>query len=103
MSLQRLYAMIIDRQLLTKLMHLARLELNEGEEAAMLSDLNKICAWIEKLNELDTQGVQPLTGMSLEQNVLREDIPHESLAHDKGLASAPSSDSNYFRVPKVKD
>ena len=96
------YTMTIDKQLLEKLTHLARLEFNEPGEAAMLSDLNKICAWIEKLNELDTQGVQPLTTMSLEQNVLREDIPHEPLAHDKGLASAPSKDSNYFRVPKVK-
>lgn len=95
--------MIIDKQLLRRLTQLARLDFDEQEAAAMLSDLNKICAWIEKLHELDTSGVQPLLTTSLEQNVLREDIPHAPLAHDRGLASAPSKDSNYFRVPKVKD
>lgn len=95
--------MTIDKQLLSKLMHLARLGLTEPAETAMLNDLNKIGTWIEKLDELDTQEVQPLTTLSLAQNIMREDIPQEPLAHDPGLASAPRSDSNYFRVPKVKD
>jgi len=94
--------MNIDKQLLSKLTHLARLELTELETKDMLSDLNKICAWIEKLDELNTQGIPPLATIPAEQNVLREDIPQAPLAHDQGLASAPRSDSNYFRVPKVK-
>ena len=93
----------MNKQLLQKLTHLAKLALTEKAETAMLSDLNKICIWIEKLDELDTSDVQPLTTMCLEKNIMREDIPRKSLNHSQGLASTSHSDSNYFRVPKVKD
>lgn len=94
--------MVIDKQLLSKLMNLAKLSLSEADQETMLQDLNKIGAWIEKLQELDTTGVAPLTNMSLEQDIYREDIPQKPLAHEQALANAPHSDSNYFRVPQVK-
>lgn len=96
--------MTLDRQLLTKLMHLARLSLPEPEALAMLSDLTKICTWIEKLDDLATEAVQPLTTMSPERNVMREDAPQEeSLMCKPGLANAGHEGSNYFSVPSGKE
>jgi len=93
----------INKPLLQKMAHLAQLEVDVHNEETLLEDLNKIVTWIEKLKELDTTGVNPLVTMTLEHNVFQEDIPQASLAHEKGLANAPSKDSNYFRVPQVKE
>jgi aspartyl-tRNA(Asn)/glutamyl-tRNA(Gln) amidotransferase subunit C len=93
----------IDKLLLQKMAYLAQLEVDAHNEASLLEDLNKIVAWIEKLKEIDTAGVKPLVTMALEHNIFQEDIPQTSLAHEKGLANAPSKDSNYFRVPQVKE
>ncbi|MEM7383181.1 MAG: Asp-tRNA(Asn)/Glu-tRNA(Gln) amidotransferase subunit GatC [Bacteroidota bacterium] len=95
--------MTLDKQLLHKLMHLARLSLPEPAALAMLSDLNKFCTWIEKLDELDTKAVPPLTTMLLEQNIMREDIPQEPLVCKPGLVNTDHAGSNYFSVPQVKD
>lgn len=93
----------MDKQLLDKLMRMAKLELSEAEEAIMLADLNKICGWIEKLQEVDTEGLEPLTALALEQPALREDIAQPPLDHTRALSTSKHTDSNYFRVPKVKD
>ncbi|MCU0355825.1 MAG: Asp-tRNA(Asn)/Glu-tRNA(Gln) amidotransferase subunit GatC [Cytophagales bacterium] len=71
------------------------------DEAQMLADLNRILTWVEKLRELDTTGVEPLTHISPETNVLRDDIVSETLARDEALRNAPRHDDSHFRVPKV--
>ena len=93
--------MNIDIQTIRKLAHLARLEFDETKEQEMLQDLNKILDWMDKLRELDTSAVEPLTHMSEEVNVLREDIAYNAITHEEGLRNAPKKDSDYFRVPKV--
>lgn len=93
--------MKIDRPLLDKLAHLSRLELDEKNVDAMLGDLNNIIAWVEKLQEVNTYGVEPLTSMSQEVNQWRKDEVGAHLDHHKALSSAPKKDENYFRVPKV--
>lgn len=93
--------MNIDKELLNKIAHLARLEFDENTAEEMMSDMSKIITWVEKLNEVDTEGVEPLTTMSHEVNALREDEPRPHLSHDKALKNAPKKDSDYFRVPKV--
>ncbi len=90
-----------DRETLRKIAHLARLDLEEGAEQEMLYSLNKILTWVEKLNEVDTSGVEPLTHLTDEVNVLREDKVQEPLPHERGLLNAPRKDDDYFRVPKV--
>ena len=90
-----------DHETLRKIAHLARLELKEGAEQEMLDSLNKILTWVEKLNEVDTAGVEPLTHLTDEVNVLREDQAQEPLPHERGLLNAPRKDDDYFRVPKV--
>ena len=93
--------MKIDRDTLHKIAHLARLEFNEHNEKEMIERLSEILDWVEKLNELDTSSVDPLTNMSHEVNVFRKDEAQNTLSHEDGLKNAPKKDSNYFRVPKV--
>jgi aspartyl-tRNA(Asn)/glutamyl-tRNA(Gln) amidotransferase subunit C len=92
----------MDLQLLKKLMTMARIELDEVAQQTMLKDLEKIFGWIEQLQAIDTEGIEPLTTLSLEQPILREDIPQPSLDHQKALSSTVYSDSNYFNVPGLK-
>jgi aspartyl-tRNA(Asn)/glutamyl-tRNA(Gln) amidotransferase subunit C len=93
--------MKIDRQHLDKIAHLARLEFEEKDAEKMMSDMTAIVDWVEKLNEVNTDNVEPLTTMSYEVNAWREDVVKEHLPHDKALANAPKKDQDYFRVPKV--
>jgi aspartyl-tRNA(Asn)/glutamyl-tRNA(Gln) amidotransferase subunit C len=67
----------------------------------MLKDMNGIIAFVEKLNEVNTDGIEPLTTMSHEVNALREDEVTPHLSHERALKNAPGKDSDYFRVPKV--
>lgn len=95
--------MTVNKELLEGLAHLARLEFEEKDAEKMVNDLNDILAWVEKLNEVDTSGIEPILQMSEENNVLRADEAGGHLEHDKALKNAPKKDSNYFRVPKVLD
>jgi aspartyl-tRNA(Asn)/glutamyl-tRNA(Gln) amidotransferase subunit C len=93
--------MSTDIQTIRKLAHLARLEFSEEKEQEMLQDLNKILNWVDQLRELDTEQVEPLTHMSEEVNVFRDDVSKNTVSHDQALMNAPKKDSDYFRVPKV--
>ena len=95
--------MKVDKETLKKLAHLSRLELDEGKEEEMLESLSEILTWVEKLNELDTDAIDPLTNMSMEVNALREDLTGAHLDRERGLLNAPDKDSSFFKVPKVKD
>ncbi|EAY24730.1 Asp-tRNA(Asn)/Glu-tRNA(Gln) amidotransferase subunit GatC [Microscilla marina] len=91
----------VDRQTLHKIAQLARLDISATEEEAVLSDLNQILDWVEKLKELDTEGVEPLRFMSGEVNNLREDSPNNALDKSAALKLAPKADQDHVLVPKV--
>lgn len=93
--------MQIDRALLDKIAHLARLEFDEKDAEKMIKDMSAIITWVEQLNEIDTEGVEPLTTMSHEINALREDEVRDQMPHENALLNAPKKDATYFRVPKV--
>jgi len=93
--------MKVDKDTLDKIAHLARLEFDDKDSEKMIKDLGNILSFVEKLNEVNTDGVEPLTTMSHEVNSLREDEVKPHLAHDIVLKSAPKKDADYFRVPKV--
>ena len=93
--------MKIDKKDVEKLAHLSRLQLNDKEIEAMQGDMNKMLTFVEKINELDLDGVEPLAYMSDEVNVLREDNVKQDITHDEALKNAPDKDTDYFRVPKV--
>ena len=80
---------------------LARLSLTESEEASMTDELNSILKYVEKLDELDTTNVDPLSTIGDRVNVLREDIPQPSLPTSEALKNAPDSQDRFFKVPKV--
>lgn len=93
--------MEINRATLDKIAHLARLEFDENEAAQMMKDMTEIVTWVEKLNEINTDGVEPLTSMSHEVNSLREDETEATLSREAALSQAPSKNEQFFRVPKV--
>lgn len=93
--------MNLDKATVEKLADLARLEFSEQEKDEMLQDMNKIMAFVEKINELDLDGVEPLIYMVEEGNVMREDEVTDQVTRDEALKNAPSRDTDYFRVPKV--
>ena len=95
--------MKIDKPLLQKVAQLAHLELTEHDEVPLMKDLNKIITWTEKLQEVNTAGTKPLLNMSSGYCMLKEDITQAPLAHTEALANAPNKDTNYFRVPQVKE
>lgn len=84
-----------------KLAHLARLEFSENEKEEMLQDMNKMLAFVDKINELDLEGVEPLIYLTEEGNVLRKDEVKQHVTKDEALKNAPDKDTDYFRVPKV--
>ncbi len=93
--------MIIDEETVDKIAHLARLELNSSEKSAMIDDMNKILGFMDKLNEIDTTGVEPLVYMTDEVNILREDTVKQEITHQEALLNAPKHDDDYFLVSKV--
>jgi len=93
--------MIINQKTVQDIAHLARLEFDDAGEKEMVTEMNKILEWMNKLNEVDTEDVAPLIHMSSELTVLRNDEVSNELTHERALKNAPKKDSNYFRVPKV--
>lgn len=92
--------MDITNDMVDKLADLAKLEFSAEEKERLKSDLSKITGFFEKLNELDTENVEPLIFMTDEVNVLREDEVHQPITKEEALRNAPAKDSDYFRVPK---
>ncbi|HTL83114.1 MAG TPA: Asp-tRNA(Asn)/Glu-tRNA(Gln) amidotransferase subunit GatC [Bacteroidia bacterium] len=93
--------MSIDSKTVKDVAHLARLEFeNEGEQK-MIRDMNNMLGFVEKLNELNTDNIEPLIYMTDETDHLRDDVVKDPLPHKDVLKNAPKHDSDYFKVPKV--
>jgi aspartyl-tRNA(Asn)/glutamyl-tRNA(Gln) amidotransferase subunit C len=80
---------------------LARLKFEGEEKEQVRQDLEKILDMCEKLNEVNTNGVEPLIYMTDTQNCLREDRVEQEMTHEEAMKNAPKKDSDFFRVPKV--
>jgi aspartyl-tRNA(Asn)/glutamyl-tRNA(Gln) amidotransferase subunit C len=93
--------MEINDAMVDKLSHLARLKFNEAEKQEIKADLQRMIVFVEKLNELDLEHVEPLLHMSGEVNVLREDEVNGSVSRSEALKNAPLHDEQFFKVPKV--
>ena len=93
--------MEVNEALVDKLANLARLKFDESEREAIKNDLQKMIQFVEKLNELDTTGVEPLLHMSGNVNVLRTDEIKGSIKREDGLKNAAVHDEFFFKVPKV--
>jgi aspartyl-tRNA(Asn)/glutamyl-tRNA(Gln) amidotransferase subunit C len=93
--------MEVNDALLDKLAHLARLYIEPAEREGMKQDLQRMISFVEKLQELDTSGTEPLLQMSDAANVLREDVVQGSVSRREALKNAPETDGIFFKVPKV--
>lgn len=93
--------MQVNEELVDRIATLAKLEFDAGRKQEIIKDLNQVIAFVEKLNELDTTGVEPLVYMTDEVNVLRPDVAKQTITHEEALKNAPDKDSDFFRVPKV--
>jgi aspartyl-tRNA(Asn)/glutamyl-tRNA(Gln) amidotransferase subunit C len=95
--------MEINEALLDHIANLSKLSFEGSEKEALRQDLQRMIAFVDKLSELDTTGVEPLIFMSNEVNRLRDDSTEQSVSHEEALRNAPKKDSDYFRIPKVLD
>lgn len=93
--------MKIDKDLVDRIAHLARLEFQDEQKEKIEKDLNNILSFMESLNEVDTTNVAPLIYLTDEKNVFRADEQKQEISHEDALRNAPKKDSDYFRVPKV--
>jgi len=93
--------MEINNKLIQDIAKLSKLKFDDSAEEKMKSDLEKMIAFVDKLNEIDTEGIDPLIYMSEEINVLREDKVTEKTSQEDALKNAPEKDSDYFKVPTV--
>jgi aspartyl-tRNA(Asn)/glutamyl-tRNA(Gln) amidotransferase subunit C len=93
--------MKIDNELVDRLAELSKLEFDEQAKEGIKKDLQKILNLVEKLEEIDVEGIEPLVYMTDEKNVLRHDVVKDTVTKEEALSNAPQRDSDYFKVPKV--
>lgn len=80
---------------------LARLELTDTEVETFSNQLGDILGYMEKLNEVDTTHVEPLSHVHDQVNRMRADIPEPSLSREEALKNAPDANGTFFKVPRV--
>ena len=82
---------------------LARLSFTDEEKVELIGTLNNILGYFDKLSEIDTEHVEPLTHILPVQNVMREDEIKPSIGQEKALENAPKEKRGHFVIPKVID
>ncbi len=93
--------MKITKQEVEHVAKLARLELSEQDKERLTDQLSNILTYVDKLNELDTTGVEPTSHVLDINNVMRDDLSEESLPQDRALANAPEKAAGHYKVPKI--
>ena len=95
--------MKVNNKLVEHLAHLSRLDFDDDSKEKMKFDFEKMLDFVTKLEEVDTANIEPLSYMSSELNVLREDKVKQELTQEQALQNAPVNDTDYIRIPKVID
>ncbi|MBI5189892.1 MAG: Asp-tRNA(Asn)/Glu-tRNA(Gln) amidotransferase subunit GatC [Nitrospirae bacterium] len=93
--------MKITVDMVEKVAALGRLEYSAEENETLTRQLDGILTYVEKLNELDTTGVEPTSHVLPISNVFRDDVPRPSLSQDDALGNAPDRAGEFYRVPKI--
>lgn len=93
--------MSVTRDEIENLAKLARLRLTEADINGLYKDLNAILAYFDQLRTVDVTGVEPMIHAVKGDNLLEDDVPHESLPRDVVLRDAPDRTDGYFRLPRV--
>ena len=92
--------MYIDDKTINQLSNLTKLEFDASQKESIKDDLNKVLNFMEKLNELNTDGVQPLIYINEVENLLRDDTVHYPITKNEALMNAPLKNEDYIKVPK---
>tara|TARA_B110000444_G_scaffold260837_1_gene309485 strand:- start:2073 stop:2363 length:291 start_codon:yes stop_codon:yes gene_type:complete len=95
--------MKVNNKLVEHLAHLSRLDFDDVSQEKMKFDFEKMIDFVAKLEKVDTTNVEPLSYLSSELNVLREDKVEQILSQEQALQNAPVNDTDYIRIPKVID
>ena len=94
--------MKIDKSTVERLAELSKLEFSEKEKSEMVKDFKKMVEFVDKLKEVDTEGVDPLIYVNEDvTNVMREDKVENMVSREEALKNAPDKDTSYIKVPKV--
>lgn len=94
-------SMNVNEELVDKFAQLSRLQFNTEEKEKIMSDLQRMISFVEKLSDLDTTGIEPLRHLHSGSHMLREDNTGDILTREQALANARKNDGTYFKVPKV--
>lgn len=93
--------MEITNELIDHIAHLSRLEFDGKAKDLIKQDVSNMIAFVDQLNKIDTDNVEPLIFMSESINVLREDVSKTTLTQENALKNAANHDSDYFKIAKV--
>ena len=93
--------MKIDKNTINKIARLSRIKLDDKESEDYIKDLNYILDWVEQLNEVNTENVEPLSNISSSILPKREDVAKDANSSDEILKNAPDKPERFFTVPKV--
>ena len=93
--------MTIDKDTVERIARLSRIAMEDDALEPMAAELNGILAWVEQLGEVDTEGVEPMTGAIAATLPQRDDRAQEGAPTEDLLANAPEADDGFFVVPKV--
>ncbi|MGA2088028.1 MAG: Asp-tRNA(Asn)/Glu-tRNA(Gln) amidotransferase subunit GatC [Stellaceae bacterium] len=93
--------MALDKATVARIADLARIKLPEAERDAIAVELSKILDWIEQLNQVPTDGVEPMASVAHMKLPMREDKVTDGDCRDKILQNAPQAANGFFAVPKV--
>ncbi len=93
--------MSVDQETVAKIASLARIRVDEDQQVALAGELSNILEWIELLNELETEGVRPLTSVVEMTAPQRDDVVTDGDRVDDIIANAPDPANSFFAVPKV--
>ena len=93
--------MKIDKNTINKIARLSRIKLDDKESEDYIKDLNSILDWVEQLNEVNTENIEPLSYISSSILPKREDVSKDANSSDEILENAPDKLEGFFAVPKV--
>ena len=93
--------MKIDKNTINKIARLSRIKLEDKESDDYIKDLNHILEWVEQLNEVNTDNVEPLNNISSSTLPKREDVSKDINSNEEILKNAPDKLEGFFAVPKV--
>ncbi|HXC55494.1 MAG TPA: Asp-tRNA(Asn)/Glu-tRNA(Gln) amidotransferase subunit GatC [Rhizomicrobium sp.] len=93
--------MSVDKDTVRRIAKLARLALDEARVAPMADELNGIMDWVAQLNEVNVDGIAPMTSVVAQRLKMRDDVVTDGGNADALMANAPEGEDHFFVVPKV--